>query len=100
MEIITADDRSVETFANVLIKSAEWLNLIGKPMWKINDLTVKELLKEYSLDEMKLCYDNEKLVGVYILQWKDPLFWSELEGCKSGYLHKLAVCSEYRGKDY
>jgi predicted RNA-binding protein with EMAP domain len=58
MEIITADENSVETFADVLIKSAEWLNLIGKPMWKTDDLTVEELLKKCRLQEMKLCYDN------------------------------------------
>jgi GNAT superfamily N-acetyltransferase len=100
MEIITADENSVETFADVLIKSAEWLNLIGKPMWKSDDLTVEELLKKYRLQEMKLCYDDVNLIGVYVLQWNDPLFWPELEGYKSGYLHKLALCSEYRGRAY
>jgi GNAT superfamily N-acetyltransferase len=100
MEIVTADESSVETFADVLIKSAEWLNLIGKSMWNTNDLTAQELLKKYRLQEMKLCYDDEKLIGVYVLQWNDPLFWPELEDYKSGYLHKLAVCSEYRGHDY
>jgi GNAT superfamily N-acetyltransferase len=100
MEIITADENSVEIFSDVLIKSAEWLSLIGKPMWKTDDLTVEELLKKYRLQEMKLCYDDENLIGVYVLQWNDPLFWSELENYKSGYLHKLAVCSEYRGRDY
>lgn len=100
MEIITANERSVDTFAGVLIKAAEWLNSIGKPMWRTDDITAEELLKKYRLEEMKLCYDNENLVGVYVLQWKDPLFWSELSECKSGYLHKLAICSEYKGKNY
>jgi hypothetical protein len=71
MENITADENSVETFADVLIKSEEWLNLIGKPMWKTDDLTVEELLKKCRLQEMKLCYDNvseSKEVSAFGLQ--------------------------------
>ena len=46
-------------------------------MWKINDLTAEELLKKYNLEEMKLCYDNENLIGVYVLQWNEP-FWGRI----------------------
>jgi N-acetylglutamate synthase and related acetyltransferases len=100
MEIVTANEKSVEIFAGVLIEAAEWLNLYGNPMWKVRDLTAEELLKKYSLNEMKLCYDDGKLIGVYVLQWHDPLFWPEM-GCNdSGYLHKLAVRSEYKGRKY
>lgn len=100
MDIITGNENNVEIFVNTLMSSAEWLNLMGKPMWKINDLTVEKILNKYSLEEMKLCYEDEKLIGVYVLQWYDPLFWSELKGLKSGYLHKLSVSEEYRGKNY
>ncbi|WP_410495367.1 GNAT family N-acetyltransferase [Cellulosilyticum sp. ST5] len=100
MDIVTGNENNVEMFVNALISSAEWLHLMGKPMWKVNDLTVEKILNKYSLEEMKLCYENEKLIGVYILQWYDPLFWPELKGLKSGYLHKLSVSDEYRGKNY
>ncbi len=65
---------SIEIFSNVLRDSAAWLNYINKQMWKLQDLTSEELLKKYSIQDMKLCYENEKLIGAYILQWYDPLF--------------------------
>jgi carbonic anhydrase/acetyltransferase-like protein (isoleucine patch superfamily) len=40
------------------------------------------------------------IVGVYVIQWYDPLFWSELKANESGFLHKLAVSRKYRGKGY
>ena len=100
MNIVTGNENNVEIFVNTLMSSAEWLNLMGKPMWKVKDLTVEEILKKYSLEETKLCYENEKLIGVYVLQWYDSLFWPELKDFKSGYLHKLSVSDEYRGKNY
>lgn len=69
-------------------------------MWKVSDLSVQKLLEKYRLEEMKLCYDNSKLIGVYIIQLHDPLFWLELKENQSGFLHKLAVCREYREKGY
>jgi hypothetical protein len=41
MKIISANERSIEIFANVLIKAAEWLNFVGKPMWNTRHLTVE-----------------------------------------------------------
>jgi GNAT superfamily N-acetyltransferase len=74
--------------------SAKWLNSINQPMWKYEDVTSKESLKKYCLEDMKLCYENGNLIGVYILQWQDPLFWPNLKENESGIIHKLAVCRE------
>jgi GNAT superfamily N-acetyltransferase len=100
VNVITLNEDNVEIFSKVLIEASEWLSSIGQSMWKIDDLTIQNLLKKYRLDEMKLCYDNGNLIGVYIIQWHDPLFWSELKENESGYLHKLSVCREYSGKGY
>ncbi|MDP4094580.1 MAG: GNAT family N-acetyltransferase [Bacillota bacterium] len=100
MEIVTVSEDNLQLFSNVLIEAAEWLSSIGKPMWKASDLSTQKLLEKYSIEEMKLCYENKSLLGVYIIQWLDPLFWPELKKDDSGYLHKLAVCREHSGKEY
>lgn len=69
-------------------------------MWKAEDLTVEELLKKYAIEDMKLCYENGDLIGVFILQWYDALFWSELGENDSGIIHKLAVSREYSKQGY
>ncbi|WP_246240456.1 hypothetical protein [Anaerocolumna sedimenticola] len=78
MEIIDVNDSNLKLFTTVLIESAEWLNSIKQSMWKVEDLTPEILLKSYDMEDMKLCYANGNLIGVYILQWYDALFWPEL----------------------
>jgi GNAT superfamily N-acetyltransferase len=100
MEIVKVNTDNIEIFSKVLTESAKWLDSIGQSMWNIDDLTVEELMKKYDINDMKLCYEYGNLAGVYVLQWYDSLFWSELNANESGILHKLAVCREYRKMGY
>lgn len=70
MNVMTVNEDNVEIFSKVLIEASEWLNSTGN------------------------------LIGVYVIQWYDPLFWSELKENESGFLHKLAVSRKYSGKGY
>ncbi|MFD1177820.1 GNAT family N-acetyltransferase [Paenibacillus puldeungensis] len=100
MNIVKVNRGNVGIFSRVLIEASEWLNSKGLSMWKANDVSVQALLEKYSMEEMRLCYDDSNLIGVYVIQCYDPLFWSELRKNESGYLHKLAVCREYCGKGF
>lgn len=100
MDVVNVTNESLEIFSKVLNDSAKWLNSIQQPMWKCEDITSEQLLNKYSIEDMKLCYDNGKLIGVYVLQWYDPLFWENLQKNESGIIHKLAVCREYGNKGY
>lgn len=100
MKLIEVNANNIEEFANVLLEAAEWLQSKGELMWKPEKINAEELLKQYSLNEMNLCYDNDELIGVFILQWKDSLFWPEIEGATSGFLHKLAIKRKYTSMGY
>jgi GNAT superfamily N-acetyltransferase len=100
MNVVTVNIDNIEIFSKVLIEASEWLSSIGQSMWKVDNLSVKKVLEEYNMEEMRLCYDDDNLIGVYVIQWYDPLFWPELNKNESGYLHKLAVRREYNGKGY
>jgi GNAT superfamily N-acetyltransferase len=100
MDVINVNENNIEVFSKVLIESATWLDSIGQSMWKLNDLTVDKLLEKYNIEDMKMCYHNGILIGVYVLQWYDPLFWANLKKNESGILHKIAVCREYRKNGY
>ena len=91
---------NIEEFSNVLLEAAEWLESKGLVMWNPKKMISKELLKQYSINEMKLCYDNNELIGVYVLQWNDSLFWPEVKENTSGFLHKLAIRRKYSSMGY
>ncbi|WP_160672531.1 GNAT family N-acetyltransferase [Clostridium sp. C8-1-8] len=94
MDIVKVTHGNIDIFSKVLKDSASWLNSINQPMWKYEDITSEQLLKKYRIEDMNLCYEKGNLIGVYVLQWYDPLFWSSLKENDSGILHKLAVCRE------
>lgn len=96
MKIYQVNENNIELFSDVLINAAKWLDSTEQPMWKVQDLSAEELLKKYDMNDMKLCYDNGNLIGVFILQWCDCLFWPELNKNSSGFVHKLAVTIENR----
>lgn len=100
MNVVNVTSDSIDQFSKVLNESATWLNSRNETMWKYEDITSEELLKRYYMEDMKLCYENEILIGVYILQWHDPLFWPSKPVNESGILHKLAVCRTFAGKGY
>lgn len=100
MEVCKVDMNNIELFSNVLIDSARLLDKENQTMWKIEDLSVKKLLEKYDIEDMKLCYEDGQIIGVFILQWYDPLFWPEVPINHSGIIHKLAVSIKFRKQRY
>lgn len=100
MIINSVNSENINLFSQILIESAKWLEARDETMWKENDLTPDELLKRYSINDMRICFEDESPVGVFVLQWYDPLFWADLNKYDSGILHKLAISNKYRGKGY
>ena len=100
MEVIDVNLQSIKLFSKVLIDVAEGLIISGQPMWEPVNLTVEALLKQYDIHNMKMCYENNELIGVFILQWYDSLFWPEIKADTAGFIHKLAVRREFNDKGY
>lgn len=98
MIIRSVDKNNINIFCQVLIESARWLESRNETMWKEADLSPEELLKRYDINDMRIFFEDENPVGVYILQWYDPLFWADLKPKETGILHKLAITDNFRGK--
>ena len=90
---------NIGIFSNVLVEAARNLDKLGMHMWDIKKLKPDVLLKEYKIEDMKLCYENNELIGVYILQYGDKLFWSD-DNSDFAVIHKLALLPEHKGKGY
>jgi len=100
LHIVEVNSNNIEEFSNVLLEAAEWLEAKGQGMWKPEKIEPKELLKQYSMNEMKLCYHKGELIGVFVLQWQDLLFWPEVKDNSSGFFHKLAIKRKYNSMGY
>jgi GNAT superfamily N-acetyltransferase len=100
LDIVNVTEENIEIFSKVLMEAALWLQSVDEPMWKTKDLTAEELLKKYDINDMKMGYENGSLIGVYVLQWQDPLFWEDIRKDESGFLHKFALSRECVKKGY
>ena len=79
-------------------EAAKWLIDKGQTLWEIDSLTKEDLLKNISAENIYTYWENEKPAAAMILQWYDPIFWSEIKPNESGFIHKLCVSREYAGK--
>ena len=88
----------IDEAVDVMREAAGWLIDSGVPLWKLEDLTKENLLKENSAEEFYIFRVNDESAGAMILKWHDPFFWPNAETGESGYIHKLSVRRKYAGK--
>jgi len=84
----------------VIREAAKWLIDIGKPLWKLEDLTNEKLLKEITKENVYVGYVNNRPAAAMLLIWHDPVFWENIKPFESGFIHKLSVSREFAGKGY
>jgi ribosomal protein S18 acetylase RimI-like enzyme len=87
----------VERSIDVLREVAQWCEDNKLGMWKVSDLTKERLLTGVSEENFCVGMIGEDSACSMILQWYDPLFWSEGKKNEAGYIHKLCVRRKYSG---
>jgi GNAT superfamily N-acetyltransferase len=88
---------NVDEAIGVMRESAKWLIDIGKPLWKLEDLTKEMLLKDNNSDEFYVLKVDNEIAGAMILKWEDPLFWPNAKKGECGFIHKLSIRRKYSG---
>lgn len=89
----TASDAS-----EVLLNTAEWLKREGRPLWIPAELSPTSLSARYNGAVIVGAFARTQPIGIVFLGWSDPFMWPDVEIGSSGFIHKLAVVEEYRGK--
>ena len=85
-------------FSGVLQGVARELAARGVGLWAPEKLTPGELLRAYRIDELRLGWLDEQPVATMVLQGRDRLFWPELTGDDTLFVHKVAVDRAFAGR--
>jgi GNAT superfamily N-acetyltransferase len=93
-----AHRRDVLAAARVIGLAALRLVMQGAPLWAPHELTFEGLLGAIDAGELYVATLDNQAVGVFRLQWEDPMFWPEVKLDESGYIHRLAVIPQHQGK--
>lgn len=87
-----------ESVAAILVDAALRMIELGQPMWRPEDLTGEKILGLSGASRIYLGWIDGIAVATVRLQWEDRLFWPDLPGGDSGFVHKLAVCRAVAGR--
>lgn len=87
----------IDEAIDIMREAARWLIDVGKPLWRLEDLTKERLLKDNKINEFYGFNVNNESAGAMILKWQDTFFWPNAKLGESGYIHKLSVRRKYSG---
>ena len=89
----------------VLREVGQWLVDNDRRLWNVEALTAENLLDEHTTGNLYVMYATRpdgtlpEPAGVFILQWKDPLYWPDVPPNTSGFIHKLAIRRAFAGQN-
>jgi hypothetical protein len=95
-----ANDKEVKILLQLWIDKAKWLEEQGKRLWGTDQFTEEKIKSKYDDPEYYICYDNQNVVGGFILIEYDRKYWPDKRDDNALYLHKLLVCNGFNGKGY
>ena len=90
--------------SGILQRAAEWLEQIGRPLWKAGELSSERIQADVDSGQFFLAEwcENETLAAhpadTVKFQLEDPLFWPDLPEPTGAYTHRLAVARRFAGR--
>jgi GNAT superfamily N-acetyltransferase len=88
-EASAADARLI---AETLIEAAKWVEqLDGTIMWVEGELEEDRVRAEVHAGMFVVAEIDGQIAGALRFQLEDRLFWPDLDGCESAFVHRLAV---------
>ena len=97
MQIRIAQLLDAPAVAAVLSSAATNLAERGAALWSTAEVSEAALTPHIERGLYHIGVDADCVVGVFRLQLQDPVFWPEIAGGTSAYLHKLAVLPKKQG---
>jgi GNAT superfamily N-acetyltransferase len=95
-EASAADTRLV---ADTLIEAAKWVEqLDGTVMWVEGELEEDCVRAEVDSGMFIVAEIDGQIAGALRFQLEDRLFWPDLDGCDSAFVHRLAVRRAFAGQ--
>jgi GNAT superfamily N-acetyltransferase len=90
--------RDLPAVRAVMCEAAQWLMDKGQPLWSLEQFSTEALNKLVEQQTLYLAQKDNKVIGAFILQTDDELFWSDSKTTKALYVHKLCVSRKVAGQ--
>lgn len=98
LSIRLAGPQEVSEVSSILLEAAQWLEAEGMPMWRPEFLRPDRVGPDIAAGLFVLAREGAEPAGTFKFQLSDPIFWPELDGDDSAFVHRLAVRREFAGR--
>lgn len=97
IRLATVDDAGA--LVERLTEAASWVEqLDGTTMWIEGELDRDLVRSEAEAGQFVVAELDGRIVGAMRFQLEDPLFWPDIEGSDSAFVHRLAVSRAHAGR--
>jgi GNAT superfamily N-acetyltransferase len=86
-----SQESDAENVSSILLEARNWLVSIGRPLWKVEELSPEHLRPEVAAGLFGIATVNGEPVGCVRFQTEDKLFWPDVPQDESAFIHRLAV---------
>jgi GNAT superfamily N-acetyltransferase len=86
-----------ETVAGILHEAAQWLQESGMPLLEAGELEKASIHADVNQGLYLLAEISGEPAGIVKVQLDDPIFWPDMTGSDSAYVHRLAVRRRFAG---
>src|SRR6266850_2146327 len=94
-----AREDDAAALVETLTEAADWVErLDGTTMWVEGELEDARVRAEAAAGMFVVAEDDGRIVGAIRFQLEDQLFWPDLDGRDSAFVHRLAVRRTHAGR--
>ncbi|PYE55680.1 GNAT family N-acetyltransferase [Deinococcus yavapaiensis] len=97
-EVRVATNDDVRAASDVLQAAARFLIERGEPLWDPRDFRCERLARFVTSGELHVTREDGEVVGAFLLQREDELFWPHALRGEALYVHKLATHPDRAGR--
>ena len=85
------------TVRDMLEEAARWVDALGVVMWDEDELDPGRMVREIVAGQFFIAEIDGDPAGAVRFQLEDQLFWPDLAGDDSAFIHRLVVRRRYKG---
>lgn len=82
---------------DMLEEASRWVDALGVVMWDAGELDPERIVREVAAGQFFIAEVDGAPAGAVRFQLEDRLFWPDLEGDGSAFIHRLVVRRRYKG---
>ena len=82
---------------SMLAEAATWVDALGVVMWDEGELDPGRVDREVAAGQFFIAEIDGDPAGAVRFQLEDQLFWPDLQGDDSAFIHRLVVRRRYKG---